>query len=156
MIDTLENAAAPATSPVDTEGFHLGFATVAGYPSTVAGFVDPSYPGPDIVSLMIAPEAGIFATDAGRITVSELTFADWLKFDDRARLLRQIERAALWKGFSLNSYEGLNVLVWLVERSVSHDQEETISRALPTALATYRALVQHVGEQAQSGPMSRH
>lgn len=146
----------PAVPAMTTSSSHLGFAAISGYPSTVAGFIDARFAGPDITSLHLGRDTAIYATDSGRITNSGMTLDEWLKFDARARLLQQVELAAARARISLNAFEGLNVLVWLVERGVSHEQEEAIARSLPTVVAMYRELVRHIAEQAEVTDRSRH
>lgn len=156
MIEQSNRPTSTSTGADTAAPYHLGFATVAGYPATIAGFIDPRFPGPDIVSLLISPNAGIYATDSGRITVSTLTLDDWLKFDNRRRLLQEIERAAFRAGLELNTFEGLNVLVWLIERRIGHEQNEAIAQSVPGVVAAYRELVKHVGEQADTGSSKMH
>lgn len=130
----------------------IGFIRINGWPGMLPGFIDRSA---DVPALEVSEGVFVWSVE-GEVIESAFDFDEYLRFDERKRLLDAIGFAAGQAGLWTTIHEQLALLVWFVERGLCYCEREAIGERVPVIVAAHREIVRQIGEAADGfrGAMS--
>ncbi len=122
----------------------IGFVRISGWPGMLPGFVNRSA---DVPALEVSEGVFVWSVE-GEVIESAFDFDEYLRFDERKRLLDAIGLAAGRAGLWTTIHEQLALVAWFVEREVCYCEREAIEEFVPIVVAAHREIVRQIGEAA--------